>query len=485
MICKKCGAEFDGAFCPKCGERAEEKLTVCPVCGRERAEGENFCAKCGYAYIKIVDESRKKLLKKLFDQTNLIAGVNNYILALNICRILFSVFLFLILASPIMLHEGINASGSGYTNAFDLYVDGRFTGVCAVLLIIAFYSLIYGIYCCVKNFIFFNHYEGWISYIFYFCSCLVVFIVCCIGCSVAGEWYGDAGAGLSFGIFVGLVGIVLTVLRYKYEDMILASASNEQRIKVSDDIKKTDDKTRKCVGKGIIIITGILVVAIIITSIVQTFYTNPFNTASYAYAQTRADVIKQFGMPENADADSSFYVYYSTEYAAAERMIDVLIAAQEKELTDNLGAARSFDEDDFESMFDCIAGIDAIIQKLGEKQEKEFYKKSVVTFNNDGGDDRNKDTVNAYYCENITPDVEGEVITERMLDNLKIISGYYFGNDKSAQIEYLAKYNDGSFSGGTVKLSLYNYNEYSRCFIFNDVFGEYKVSLNELVMMSE
>lgn len=154
MICKKCGAEFDGAFCPKCGERAEEKLTVCPVCGKERAEGENFCAKCGYAYIKIVDESRKKLLKKLFDQTNLIAGVNNYILALNICRILFSVFLFLILASPIMLHEGINAAGSGYTNAFDLYVDGRFTGVCAVLLIIAFYSLIYGIYCCVKNFIF-------------------------------------------------------------------------------------------------------------------------------------------------------------------------------------------------------------------------------------------------------------------------------------------------------------------------------------------
>ena len=50
MICKKCGTEFDGAFCPKCGERAEEKLTVCPLCGKERAEGETFCSKCGYSY---------------------------------------------------------------------------------------------------------------------------------------------------------------------------------------------------------------------------------------------------------------------------------------------------------------------------------------------------------------------------------------------------------------------------------------------------
>ncbi len=50
MICKKCGTEFEGSFCPKCGERAEERLTVCPVCGKERGESENFCSRCGYAY---------------------------------------------------------------------------------------------------------------------------------------------------------------------------------------------------------------------------------------------------------------------------------------------------------------------------------------------------------------------------------------------------------------------------------------------------
>ena len=40
MVCKKCGREFDGSFCPYCGERAAQEMTVCPVCGNPRKEDE-------------------------------------------------------------------------------------------------------------------------------------------------------------------------------------------------------------------------------------------------------------------------------------------------------------------------------------------------------------------------------------------------------------------------------------------------------------
>ena len=50
MVCKKCGREFDGSFCPYCGERAAQEMTVCPVCGNPRKEDEIFCSKCGYNF---------------------------------------------------------------------------------------------------------------------------------------------------------------------------------------------------------------------------------------------------------------------------------------------------------------------------------------------------------------------------------------------------------------------------------------------------
>ena len=37
MICKKCGAKFEGNFCPKCGTPAEKELTVSPSAGRNEA----------------------------------------------------------------------------------------------------------------------------------------------------------------------------------------------------------------------------------------------------------------------------------------------------------------------------------------------------------------------------------------------------------------------------------------------------------------
>ena len=42
MICKKCGTEFEGNFCSKCGEKA---TTKCKKCGAEYIG--DFCTNCG------------------------------------------------------------------------------------------------------------------------------------------------------------------------------------------------------------------------------------------------------------------------------------------------------------------------------------------------------------------------------------------------------------------------------------------------------
>ncbi len=50
MVCKKCGREFEGTFCPNCGERVGAEQNVCPVCGTPHAAGDAFCPKCGYSF---------------------------------------------------------------------------------------------------------------------------------------------------------------------------------------------------------------------------------------------------------------------------------------------------------------------------------------------------------------------------------------------------------------------------------------------------
>ena len=45
MKCEKCGTEFEGHFCPECGEAAVKTKNVCAECGME-FEG-NFCSNCG------------------------------------------------------------------------------------------------------------------------------------------------------------------------------------------------------------------------------------------------------------------------------------------------------------------------------------------------------------------------------------------------------------------------------------------------------
>ena len=49
--CSKCGAEFEGNFCPECGTPSQAPK-VCPKCGAQLKENVKFCNNCGYAFVE-------------------------------------------------------------------------------------------------------------------------------------------------------------------------------------------------------------------------------------------------------------------------------------------------------------------------------------------------------------------------------------------------------------------------------------------------
>jgi ribosomal protein L32 len=68
--CPKCGTEYEGNFCPNCGEKWQEEK-ICPKCGEKVSGSTKFCNKCGYSFYaattvaqpttKPTREERKKL----------------------------------------------------------------------------------------------------------------------------------------------------------------------------------------------------------------------------------------------------------------------------------------------------------------------------------------------------------------------------------------------------------------------------------------
>ena len=485
MICKKCGTEFDGAFCPRCGERAEEKLTVCPVCGKERAEGETFCSKCGYSY-ENARASKEKVTRKKVDFSKVKkAFEDKYWIIPSAGRLLLGVLVLLSLIAPVMTHAGVNTAGNGYVNAFGVNVTTTYTVCCAALLIAGVYTLVYGAYTLIRAFM--RRYFDVGKKLYYILDgvlCVIVAVIGCIGCAGAGDWYADAGAGLSLCVFVGIAGVALLCLRILYENKWF-----DKKLASEDPLNSERDRTRekklnKPYGITVSVISAALVIAIAITSVVSILYKSPFNFTASGFAETRADVIKQFGVPEGAGENDSSFTYYSSEYTNIDKMIEALQTAQEEaseDIDEDIG--EDFEEGNLEDAFGEDEKYEIAIDSLKEKKEKLVYKKTTVTFDNLRGTDRKEDIVKSYVCEVVVP-ADGEQQEERKLKKINVKDSLYFDENHSANFSYVARYDDGSFSRGVLELNENSFDEEKNAYIFSDILGEYTVSVDKLDRVS-
>ncbi len=114
--CTNCGAEFEGNFCPECGESVS-KTKVCPACGAECASGAKFCSICGYSFAK--GESAKQPAKAVAAKAKISPKTEAaFKRAHNIFEVLpawmlfiFSVLAFIFMALPAVATPSIDIMG--------------------------------------------------------------------------------------------------------------------------------------------------------------------------------------------------------------------------------------------------------------------------------------------------------------------------------------------------------------------------------------
>lgn len=455
MICKTCGTVFFSAECPVCKTKASASQVVCPVCGEQRNLGESVCKKCGYSFdgssVSIMtpygggSSSVSPSASASSSGANKTVGntINNFFAA---GRLLYAFLLLFALISPVMLHGGLNLSGNGYENAFDVRVDARMTTVCALLFTLAIYSLIYGVYDYVTKIYYGRYDKGLINTVSDLLLCIATLIVSVLGCVVSRKWSADAGAGLSFCVFIGATGIFLFFVRIIFfSDYVCAGKAF---------LTKKFNRIMAIVTASV---TVALAVVFSVIAIVKTCYTDPCRAESYAFAKTREDVLKQFGEPDVVTNNGEEYTYLDTEYVNINRMV--------KKLDEKMG------ENDYDEK--KTAKLNEIREGLESMKNKYVYMTATIRFDNDGGFSGEKDTVVFYKA------VAGGLATGEMSD-LKIYDAVYVPDNKSAVISYYAEYESGCFIKNTVFTDISDYDSVTGAIVVRDEFGKFTIDPEEL-----
>lgn len=151
--CKRCGAEFDGKFCPECGQKFTDK-EVCSQCGSELKGNVKYCPECGYCLVpnktrENVDNNKPTLAVRLY-------GILRYVPM--VIALLFAVLLPLLYIAPIA--EANEMTGSA--ESINVYsVDEDFYGVSVAYLVFMCLAILFAaiiLYQYIKN-------DNWKKYI--------------------------------------------------------------------------------------------------------------------------------------------------------------------------------------------------------------------------------------------------------------------------------------------------------------------------------
>ena len=503
MVCKKCGREFDGSFCPYCGERAVQEMTVCPVCGREKADGVNFCANCGYSFVKSENavkiseesaESASEIVKTaepkaktdknagaLDSFKNKIVGLFDKIderKRLKLLRIyrfipsfgvlLFAVFTFLSLCSPIMLHYGYAVCGTGLENAFSNKVSAFVTTSCALLFVLFVAEVFY--FAFRLTFVLSKPYSDAGNKKIYFADGAMItasFVLSVCAVSGAGKWVASPGAGVTFLLVISIFAALFLVGRIYLDKKVIAIIGSNEKADLQD-MKTLHEAGARSVRKKIkiasIITLCVGIVAATINLPVQMVYYNFTNSSSVAGLTNRYEVEERFGLPEGYSGEESGYTYSAGDKVTYDRI-----------LADLDEAANDFSEEDFEDMFESEDSLedafndfmefDSYIEKIEDARRYASYKSTTFVF------DEN-DSVKEYYCEVVN--YSGGMQEER---NFKAIEfeGTIEQHTDIVNIDYFAKYDDGSFIGGSAEF-VADGGEGT----FGDRFGEYTINVGGL-----
>ena len=514
MVCKKCGKEFEGLFCPYCGERAEQEMKVCPVCGRARAESERFCANCGYAFdkqreeapvvaassgnIEAVDnwtessevstsaaevkpeahgsaaQKAKEKIAGLFgtldDQKKAkLLAVYRWIPAGGV--LLFALFTFLSLCSPIMLHYGYAVTGTGLENAFSYKVSSLITTTCVLLFVLFVAELLYFAYRLVSTLS--KPYSDVGNKVTYYLDGAMIalsFILSVCAMAGAGKWVASPGAGVTFLMVMGIFAALFLAARIFAERKIAAvvdpdAAAMSTKSKIGENDAKTIKKYIRIVA---IVLLCVAIVATTITLPVKMVYFNFTNASTVSSLTRRYDVTERFGVPEGYTGDEGSLSYSAGDRYTYDLIIDAL-NEQESDFSEEDFEDIFESEDSFEDAFNDSMEFDSYLEQIEDARRYASYTTTVFIF------DEN-DKVTEYYCECVN--YIGETQAERHLKELTF-DGTIEKYTDIVNIDYLAKYDDGSFIGAEVEL-VADDGEGK----FSDRFGEYTIQTDKLKEVS-
>ncbi len=468
MVCKKCGKEFEGTFCPYCGEKAGEGLpSECPVCGNPRKEDEIFCSKCGYSYVarnqsEQETHPRSGIKLDIFSgekAAKVFAGIGKaWWLVEGVGTLLLGVLVLLSLSAPIMLHMGYDVSANGFVNAFTINVDGGFTAICVVLLAIAIFLILGGSYRFFRAWKFpYGEVSSLKSWLVDGVVVAALIVLGSIGVGKAGEWLGSPGAGLSFCVVLGVFGIIFFVFRILFETKYI---DIEQKEAVGAKVKqsKFSAKSGKIAFKIKVAIVLLLTAAIMATVVavpVKFVAVNPLNKSAYGgfepYYTSKSSIMNFFGFSEDDGENRTSITFYSPEYANMERMIDRLNEVSGEDLFGDFDEDMS--EDDLFDSLEGMMGVSELVEQMEEKRSKMQYQFVMVTFTARNDDYDTSDLVFESAIHNASAgyqDEEEDAPTRELVEltvreNGSSHSSYGKRYTNQAVVYYDAEFSDGSF----------------------------------------
>ncbi len=375
MICKNCGKEFDGKFCPECGTKLEEvgqELTQCPQCGSERIDNGKFCINCGYNYLK---PTQYEELTQKAEESNITPGIgyakpNKFLnIFSKIYRwllaggmILVGIVSLLCLTAPILKEEFLGevnnlCTGFQAIGGKEVDVPSQAVNASVMLLVVSLIALVYGgvqlFFAFKKPYI---NTIGKKKFVFWGIDGAISLVLIILGAVVSqqtkSEELMDAklGSGFAMAIVMGVFGLLFLGARIFYELKLFkwedTGLSEEQVAKI------TEKKERKKLTKKQImaIVMPVVTVAILIAVIVPSvsWATNIFRVGKVDkinIGDSQEQVIKILGEPYKKNEYS--YEYYSDNYLKVLRQLEQL-NGNERGLTAFASSDDDFDDIDWD-----------------------------------------------------------------------------------------------------------------------------------------